>query len=201
MTSHANTLARSLAGGLIGLRQAARRPNRVSSAAILLLLTGATSASASGPRWMTGSPYFSPTGNPVVWYTDHPQYFTDSGDLSTYVPHAAADALVARAAGIWNVPTSRLVLTQGGVLNEHVSGSNVHASSTGLTFPSDVASSNDGAVQIAVIYDTNGSVTDLMLAVEGGAQLPQVHVQALRAQQHGRLSARSAAHDGGLRAL
>ena len=39
--------------------------------------------------------------------------------------HAAADALVAAAAAVWNVPTSALVLAQGGTLAEHVSGANV----------------------------------------------------------------------------
>jgi len=133
-------------------------------------LVGVVTGWASGPRWMSGSPYFSPTGNPVIWYTDHPQYFTDAGDLSASVTHATADAMVARAAGVWNVPTSRLVLTQGGVLNEHVSGANVYASTSGLVFPADVQSSNYQTVQIAVIYDSDGSVTDLLLG--GGASDP-----------------------------
>ena len=138
---------------------------RVLVAAVLLVLgmCGAGSAGASGPRWMSGPPFFNPTGYPVVWFTDHPRYFTDAGDLSTYVSHSAADALVARAAGIWNVSTSRLVLTQGGTLNEHVSSANVHAGQSGLVFPSDVSSVNYQSVQIAVIYDSDGSVTDLML--------------------------------------
>ena len=44
--------------------------------------------------------------------------------LSSSVNHAAADALVAAAASVWNVPTASLVLSQGGTLDEHVSGAN-----------------------------------------------------------------------------
>ena len=140
------------------------------AALLTVVFCGAASGWASGPRWMSGPPFFNPTGYPVVWYTDHPKYFTDAGDLSPYVRHGAADALVASAASVWNVPTSRLVLTQGGFLNEHVSGANVYASRTGLVFPSDVSSANYQSVQIAVIYDSDGSVTDMMLG--GGASDP-----------------------------
>ena len=137
----------------------------------LALLLGAGSARASGPRWMTGPPYF--TGNagvPVVWYTQAPLYFTDPGTLSSSVNHAAADAMVAAAAGVWNVPTSGLTLAQGGMLNEHVSGANSYLGVGGPVFPADVESSNYQAVQIAVIYDSDGSVTDMLLG--GGASSP-----------------------------
>src|SRR3954464_8096964 len=69
---------------------------------------------AGGPRWVTGPPYFTTSGVPVVWYTNQPLYFTDPGDLSSSVNHAAADALVAAAANVWNVPTESLVLSKGG---------------------------------------------------------------------------------------
>jgi hypothetical protein len=118
---------------------------------------------AGNPRWVTGLPYFTTQGVPVVWYTNQPLYFTDPGDLSTSVDHAAADALVAAAAAVWNVPTSSLVLGYGGALSEHVSGQNAFASTTGVIFPADVQSSNYLTKQIAVIYDTDGSVTDLLL--------------------------------------
>ena len=126
-----------------------------------LLLGGV--AWAGGPRWVTGPPYFTTQGVPVVWYTDAPKYFTDPGDLSATVNHAAADALVAAAAGVWNVPTSRLVLAQGGVLAEQVSGANTYGSATGVVFPADVQAGNYLRVQIAVVYDRDGSVTDLLL--------------------------------------
>ena len=118
---------------------------------------------AAGPRWVTGAPYFTTNGQPVIWYTDTPQYFTDPGDLSYTVNHAAADAIVAAAAAVWNIPTSRLVLSQGGSLDEHVSGANAFLSSSGVMFPADVLPGNYLAKQIAVIYDRDGSVTDLLL--------------------------------------
>ncbi len=99
----------------------------------------------------------------MVWYTSQPLYFTDPGDLSSSVNHAAADALVAAAANVWNVPTSSLVLSRGGALDEHVSGANTFLGPSGLIFPADVQSSNYVAKQIAVIYDSDGSVTDLLL--------------------------------------
>src|ERR1700730_10517677 len=74
---------------------------------------------AAGPRWVTGPPYFTTCGVPVVWYTNRLLYFTDPGDLSATVNHAAADALVVAAANVWNVPTANLVLTHGGALAEH----------------------------------------------------------------------------------
>ena len=73
------------------------------------LMFCAATADASGPRWVAGPPYFTaPAGTPVVWYTLQPRYYTDPGDLSASVNHAAADALVAAAAGVWNVPPRRL---------------------------------------------------------------------------------------------
>jgi IPT/TIG domain len=118
---------------------------------------------AGGPRWVTGPPYFTTAGVPVVWYTNSPLYFTDPGDLSATVNHAAADALVAAAANVWNVPSDSLVLAQGGSLAEHVSGANTFLGSSGLIFPADVQGSNYATIQIAVIYDRDGSVTDLLL--------------------------------------
>jgi len=129
----------------------------------LYLLAAGSNAIASGPRWVTGAPYFYPAGSAIVWYTDQPRYFTDPGDLSPWVNHAAADAIVAAAAGVWTVPTSRLILSYGGPLNQHASSSNVYPGSSGLVFPPDVQSANYLSKQIAVLYDSDGSITDLML--------------------------------------
>jgi hypothetical protein len=135
------------------------------------LLLCASAALASGPRWVTGPPYFTaPAGTPVVWFTTHPLYFTDPGDLSATVNHAAADVLVAAAAGVWNVPTSAMVLAYGGALQEHVSGANTYLGSNGPVFPEDVQPSNYAAKQIAVLYDSDGSMTDMLLG--GGASSP-----------------------------
>jgi hypothetical protein len=135
------------------------------------LALGAGVAKASGPRWVTGPPYFTgASGNPVGWYTTNPLYFTDPGDLSATVNNAAANAMVVAAANVWNVPTSAMTIAYGGALAEHVSGSNAYLSSNGPVFPTDVQSTNYAAIQIAVIYDSDGSVTDMLLG--GGASSP-----------------------------
>jgi hypothetical protein len=137
---------------------------------VAVLWFGVAIASASGPRWVTGEPYFYPAGRMMVWYTDNPLYFTDPGDLSAYVNHAQADTIVAAAASVWTIPTSRLNLTYGGLLDEDVSSSNVYASASGIVFPADVQSSNYVNKQIAVLYDSDGSITDLLLG--SGASNP-----------------------------
>ncbi len=136
---------------------------RTAAAVALCWLTAGTALWAGNPRWVTGLPYFNNQGLPVVWYTSQPLYFTDPGDLSASVSHAAADAIVAAAAAVWNAPTDSLVLSYGGELNQHVSGANAFAGPNGLILPSDVQSTNYQAKPIAVIYDTDGSVTDLLL--------------------------------------
>jgi hypothetical protein len=139
--------------------------------ATLLMYLGLRVAGASGPRWVTGPPYFTgPPGIPVVWYTNQPLYFTDAGDLSTYVNHAAADALVAAAANVWNVAGANIDIAYGGALGEHINGANSYLTNNGPVFPADVQSSNYAAMQIAVIYDSDGSVTDMLLG--GGASTP-----------------------------
>ena len=139
--------------------------------AVVLLLSGAV-AQAAEPRWVTGPPYFDGTGSgiPVAWYITNPLYFTDPGDLSPYVNNAAANALVAAAAGVWNVPTASMTIAYGGALAEHVSGANSYLSSSGPVFPEDVQVANYAAIQIAVIYDSDGSVTDMLLG--GGSSSP-----------------------------
>jgi hypothetical protein len=137
----------------------------------IVLLLSAGIAQASGPRWVTGPPYFTAvSGYPVGWYTWQPLYFTDPADLSASVNHAAADAMVAAAADVWNVPTSGLTIAYGGALNEHVSSANAYLTVNGPVLPVDVLSTNYALKQIAVIYDSNGSVTDMLLG--GGASSP-----------------------------
>ena len=124
---------------------------------------GVVTAHGATPRWITGPPYFTVSNTPVIWYMDQPLYYTDPGILSASVSHAAADAMVAAAAKVWNVQTARVVLSQGGTLDEEVSDKNVYPDANGLVFPADVQSGNYGTKQIAVIYDRNGSVTDMLL--------------------------------------
>jgi hypothetical protein len=71
--------------------------------------------------------------------------------------------MVAAAAAVWNVPTASVVLSQGGTLNQHVSGTNSYFDGTNIVFPEDVQSSNAAAMPVAIIYDSDGSITDLLL--------------------------------------
>ncbi len=138
---------------------------------VVVMLGAWTGASASGPRWVTGPPFFTgQAGVPVGWRPGSLTYATDPGDLSATVTHAAADELVSAAAGVWNLPVANLTLSQAGVLGEQVSGANVYLGASGLVWPTDVASINAAAVPIAVVYDRDGSVTDLLLG--GGASAP-----------------------------
>ncbi len=122
---------------------------------------------AGGPRFVTGTSGYATAGVPMAWYTSQPMYFTDPGDLSSTVTHAQADAMVAAAAAVWNVPTANLTLAQGGALGEHVVGDgsdeNAYFNGTSVVFPADVEVTNYTSVQIAVIYDSDGSVIDLLL--------------------------------------
>jgi hypothetical protein len=103
----------------------------------------------------------------MAWYTSQPMYFTDPGNLSSAVTHAQADAMVAAAAAVWNVPTANVTLAKGGVLEEHVvadgSNENAYFNGTGVLFPADVEATNYASVQIPVIYDSDGSVIDLLM--------------------------------------
>ncbi len=134
---------------------------------VAMLLAG-VAAQAAGPRWVSGPPFFWPQGVAIAWYTSQPTYFTDPGDLSASVNHAAADAMVAQAAAVWNVPTASLVLTQGGSLDEHVTGAAITmAGQTTPVLPADARATNWQAKNIAVIYDTDGSVIDALLGAGG----------------------------------
>lgn len=141
------------------------------AATFALFLMQAATACAAGPRYVTGPPFFTgPAGVPVGWKQPKLMYFTDPGDLTGAVNHATADALVAAAAGVWNLPVASLTIGRGGQLAEHVSGANVYLSSNGLIWPADVDSSNASTIPVAVIYDSNGSVTDTLLGA--GASSP-----------------------------
>ena len=129
----------------------------------LALSIGSSSAWAGGPRFISGNGLAVPPGTAEGWNTTLLQYFTDPGDLSASVSHAQSDAMVAAAATVWNVPTSNLALAQGGQLAEHVSGANSFFGSNDFIFPSDVQTSNEENIPVAVLYDTDGSLTELLL--------------------------------------
>jgi hypothetical protein len=131
------------------------------------LVLGAASAWAGGPRFITGTSGYPMAGVPMAWYTSAPMYFTDPGNLSATVTHAQADAMVAAAAAVWNIPTASVMVTQGGELAEHVEANgadvNVYFNGTAMVFPADVQATNYASVQIPVIYDSDGSVIDMLL--------------------------------------
>ena len=139
--------------------------------AAVLTLLACLPAFASGPRYVTGPPFFPGYQSlPIGWKQPLVRYSTDPGNLSASVNHQAADALVASAMAVWNVPVANVTLAQGGALAEHVSGTNVYLDSSGLVWPADVMSSNAAAIPIAIVYDSDGSVTDTLLGA--GASAP-----------------------------
>ncbi|SEG53946.1 IPT/TIG domain-containing protein [Bryocella elongata] len=142
--------------------------------AAALLLAGvllAPQAHAGGPRFITGTNLSGiGPGVPMPFYTPQLNYYTDSGNLASNVTHAQADALVAAAAAVWNVPYTSLTLAQGGELAEHISSSNAYFNGTQMIFPADASASNYLNIPIAIVYDTDGSVTDQLLGA--GASSP-----------------------------
>ena len=128
-----------------------------------LLLNWPSRVWAGGPRFITGHGLQAQPGQAEGWNTNTLLYFTDPGDLSAGVSHAQADAMVAAAAAVWNVPTSSLALSQGGELAEHVSGANSYFDGNNFIFPGDVLVSNEANIPVAILYDTDGSITDLLL--------------------------------------
>ena len=130
---------------------------------LAMLLALSTAAHAGNPRWMNINGRFP------IWPGGQVVYYTDAGDLSANVNQAAANALVAAAAAPWSaVVTAGVTITQGGVLNEDVNGTNVYLGNNGIVWPADVQNTNTG--RVAIIYDEDGAVTDLLLGA--GASAP-----------------------------
>ncbi len=118
---------------------------------------------AGTARFISGVGWGVPPGFSVVWHTSSLAYFTDPGPLSATVAHAQADAMVAAAAAVWNVPTSSLSLGKGGELAEDVDATNTYFDGTSFVFPADVQPANEGNIPVAVVYDVDGSLVDLLL--------------------------------------
>jgi hypothetical protein len=136
---------------------------------LLSLFSLSVPAVCGGPRFIASTSAAN-AGAIMAFRIPNPQYFTDPGDLTSGVTHAQADAAIAAAAAVWTVPTSTLSLTQGGALQEHVSAANTYFDGTNVVFPSDAQASNYLAMPIAIIYDRDGSITDLLKG--GGASDP-----------------------------
>jgi len=126
----------------------------------LLMLCGG--GYAATPRFVASTQWTN-AGKAMGWYRSDVQYFVDAGPLSASVDHATAVAMVDAAARVWNVSGVPFTLTNGGGLAEDVSGDNVYLGSNGPVWPADAAKTNYGAKQIAVVFDADGAITDMLL--------------------------------------
>ncbi|MBA3916857.1 MAG: IPT/TIG domain-containing protein, partial [Acidobacteriales bacterium] len=119
-----------------------------------------------GPGLVAGASFFDPVvkGVPLTWQGGQVTYYTDQGNLSSLLPHAAADSFVADAFSRWTgVTTAAITATRAGQLGEDVSGANFYVNSDGtLVMPADLLPS---AVSkpVGIMYDANGAVTDALL--------------------------------------
>ncbi len=136
-----------------------------------MVLISALFVRAGGPKSVAGTVYFDPatTGQPLVWPQGSISYYTDQGDLSPLLPNAAAGSFVASAFGVWtSVSTAALSVNSPGVLAEDVNGTNVTANSDGtISMPPDIQPTATGT-PIAVVYDSDGTVTDALLGSGAG---------------------------------
>jgi len=128
---------------------------------LVVILSLTLSSFAGAPRWVAGSSYFdaSVKGQPVHWKNGVISYYLDQNGLTPLAYHTLLTSLVAQSANVWNnVPTAAVSITNGGSLNEDVSGSNVTVGSNGsITMPTDIQSTATSK-PLDVIYDADGSV-------------------------------------------
>lgn len=132
---------------------------------ILLLLILVQLARAGGPKYVAGTSFFDPAakGVPLNWAAGVVDYYTDQGDLSPLLQHAAADSLVATAFDRWaSVPTAALAANLRGQLAEDVNGTNMTSGGGVITMPADVQPTATDK-PVAIVYDTDGAVTDALL--------------------------------------
>ena len=137
--------------------------------ATLLLVGSWATAAAGGQRFVPGNGWAVPPWYVVLWNRTVLPYYTDPGPLSPNVNHAQADAMVAAAAAVWTVPSSTISFTQGGTLAEDVSTANTSFDGTQIVFPSDVQLTNESSIPVAIVYDVDGSLIDLLLG-EGASE-------------------------------
>jgi hypothetical protein len=131
----------------------------------IFFLTSALAAApvfAGGPKYVAGAAYFNPAtvGQPVHWSGGAVNYYVDQGPLNVQISNQQATAMVDAAAAIWSaVPTSGVLLTNAGSLNEDVSAASIVAGNQVFASPSDVTPSAT-SYPLAIIYDADGSVID-----------------------------------------
>jgi hypothetical protein len=136
-----------------------------------MILFFAMTTRAGGPKCVAGATYFDSTtaGQPLAWPQGAITYYTDRGDLSSYLPNASANALVATAFSQWTaVPTAAVTATRGGQLAEDVNGANVIVNRDGtISMPFDVQPTAT-ATPVGIVYDYDGSVTDALMGTGAG---------------------------------
>jgi len=130
---------------------------------------------AGGPLKVAGVNGFDPgtAGTALTWSQGAVLYYTDQGDLSPALTQAEANAFVADAFLRWtSVSTAALSATRAGQLDEDVNGGNVIFVGNGqVNIPADI---QPGALAkpVAIVYDTDGKVTDALLGQgAGGADM------------------------------
>ncbi|QNI30556.1 IPT/TIG domain-containing protein [Alloacidobacterium dinghuense] len=128
-------------------------------------------AFAGGPRWVAGSSYFNASvkGQPVHWKNGAISYYLDQGALTPLAFHSLMTSLVAQSASVWNnVPTAAVSITNGGSLNEDVSGANVSAGPNGITMPADIQPTATSK-PLGIVYDADGSVINAFFGAGASA--------------------------------
>jgi len=133
--------------------------------ALAVVVQLASIARAGGPAYVAGASYFDPStvGSPLTWAQGTISYYTDQGDLSTILPGASADTLVANAFALWTgIPTAAISATHSGELAEDVTGANLAVANGVITTPADIAPTAT-AMPIGIVYDQDGSLTDDLL--------------------------------------
>jgi hypothetical protein len=139
--------------------------------AIFLIVFLPQMASAGGPHYVAGVSYFDAgtKGIPLIWAQGTISYYTDQGDLSPLLLHAAADAFVADAFSRWtSITTAAVATTLAGQLSEDVNGTNVIANGDGtFTMPADILPTATNK-PVAIVYDTDGAVTSALLGAGAG---------------------------------
>lgn len=141
---------------------------------ILLLFVLAQISEAGGPKYVAGTSFFDPSakGVPLTWAAGAVDYYTDQGDLSPVLQHAAADSLVATAFDRWtSIFTAALAATLRGQLAEDVNGTNVTSTGSAITMPPDIQPTATDK-PIAIVYDADGAVTDALLGMGASGLCP-----------------------------
>src|SRR5260370_16453322 len=138
---------------------------RLATALAIIILFAALSR-AGGPKYVTGSSFFTPPtmGQPVTWPLGQVTYYTDQGDLSPILPNTSADAFVANAFSQWtSVSTAALTAINAGALAEDVTGGNLAVDGNGTVTAPIVITFSATQSPLGLAYDSYGSVAAHLL--------------------------------------